>query len=106
MKSTLKMLCIVLVAIANLNNVVNAANGEKLYTTKSCVACHGVAGKVPLMPLYPKLDGQNSAYLIQQMQDIKSGARNNSMTIVMKGIMGIVNDAEMKAIAEWLASIK
>ncbi len=83
-----------------------ANDGAKLYTEKTCNACHGPEGKKPLMPTYPKLAGQNAGYAEQQMKDIKSGARNNGQTAAMKGVMHLVNDAEIKAIAEYLSKIK
>jgi len=83
-----------------------AADGAALYKQKTCVACHGADGAKPLMPDYPKLAGQNSAYMMRQMQDIKSGARANGNTAAMKGIMHLVNDEEMQAIADWLAGLK
>lgn len=71
-----------------------------------CVACHGAEGKKPLLPVYPKLNGQNAGYIIQQMKDIKSGARNNGQTAAMKGIMHMVNDDEIAAIAKYLSGVK
>lgn len=68
-----------------------------------CVACHGKDAKTPIMPSYPKLAGQNEAYLLQQLKDIQSGKRNNGMTAAMKGIMHMVNEEEMTAIAKWLS---
>ncbi len=108
MHSTLKTIAISLVAAASLSisSIVMAVDGATLFKTKTCTACHGQNGDKPIMPLYPKLGGQNAEYLVQQMQDIKSGARSNGMTMVMKGIMGIVTEAEMKTMAQWLASVK
>ena len=83
-----------------------ANDGAKLYSEKTCNACHGPEGKKPLMPNYPKLAGQNAAYAEQQMKDIKSGARNNAQTAAMKGVMHLVSDAEMKAIADYLSKVK
>lgn len=83
-----------------------AADGAKLYAEKTCNACHGADGKKPLMPNYPKLAGQNAAYAEQQMKDIKSGARNNGQTAAMKGVMHLVNDAEIKALADYLSKLK
>ncbi|WJW75955.1 cytochrome c [Thiohalobacter sp. IOR34] len=71
-----------------------------------CTACHGKDAKSPIMPQYPKLAGQNKAYLIQQLKDIKSGARNNGMTAAMKGIMHMVNEQEIEAIADYLSKLK
>jgi cytochrome c len=82
-----------------------SADGEKLYKTKTCVACHGKDGKTPLQPVYPKIAGQNQAYTLQQMKDIKSGARNNGQTGAMKGVMGLVSDDEMQALSEYIATM-
>ena len=54
-----------------------ALDGEALYTERGCIYCHGPAGREPALPDYPKLDGQNEDYLVQQMKDIKSRARDN-----------------------------
>jgi cytochrome c len=83
---------------------VAAADGASLFKTKTCWSCHGKDAKTPLMPMYPKLSGQTAEYAYNQMKDIKSGARNNGQTAAMKGVMGLVSDDEMKAIAEWLST--
>jgi cytochrome c len=82
-----------------------AADGATLYKTKTCSACHGKDGKTPLMPNYPKVAGQNSAYALQQMKDIKSGARNNGQTASMKGVMHLVTDEEMQVLSDYLATL-
>ena len=83
-----------------------ALDGAALYKDRTCNACHGPKADKPLMPNYPKIAGQNSAYIEQQMKDIKSGARNNGQTAAMKGVMHLVNDEEIKAIADYLAKLK
>ena len=83
-----------------------ALDGAKLYQEKTCWSCHGKDAKKTLMPNYPKLAGQNAAYAEQQMKDIKSGARNNGQTAAMKGVMHLVNDEEIKAIAAWLETLQ
>ena len=89
-----------------------ALDGAKLYQDKTCWSCHGKDAKTPLkgMP-YPKLAGQHATVLIKQiaeaqMKDIKSGARNNGQSAAMKGVMGLVSDEEIKAIAEYLSKLK
>ena len=86
--------------------VMAAPDGAKLYAEKTCNACHGPKGDKPLMPNYPKVSGQNASYIEAQMKDIKSGARNNGQTAAMKGVMHLVDDAEIKAISEYLAKLK
>lgn len=81
-------------------------DGAKLYAEKTCVACHGKDGKKTLTPQYPKIAGQNAAYAEQQMKDIKSGARANGQAAAMKGVMHLVSDAEIKVLAEYLATLK
>ena len=83
---------------------VAAGDGAALFQSKTCWSCHGKDAKTPLMPMYPKLAGQNADYAYNQMKDIKSGARSNGQSVAMKGVMGLVSDAEMRAIADWLAT--
>ena len=83
-----------------------AADGATLYQEKTCWSCHGKDGKKTLTPQFPKIAGQNAAYAEQQMKDIKSGARNNGQTAAMKGVMELVNDEEIKALADYLSKLK
>lgn len=83
-----------------------AADGATLYKEKTCWTCHGKDAKTPIAPNYPKLAGQNADYALQQMKDIKSGARNNGQSAAMKAVMHLVNDQEMKVIADWLSKLK
>ncbi len=83
----------------------HAADGATLYATKTCVACHGKDAKTPLLPDYPKLAGQSAAYALQQMKDIKSGARSNAQTASMKGVMHMVTNEEMAILAEYLEGL-
>ena len=78
--------------------------GEEAYEV--CGACHLPSGAGRPDGTFPQLAGQNAAYAEQQMKDIKSGARNNGQTAAMKGVMHLVNDEEIKAIATWLESLK
>ncbi len=82
-----------------------AADGAALYTAKGCGACHGADAKTPIMPLYPKIAGQSKEYVTQQMNDIKSGARSNGMSVAMKGIMASVSDEETAAIADYISGL-
>ena len=80
------------------------ADGKALYQTKGCAGCHGTDGKTPVTPTYPKLAGQNAAYLLQQLKDIKSGARSNGMSsIAMQPTVTSISDEELKQIADWLS---
>ncbi len=82
-----------------------AMDGAQLYQKKTCFACHGKDANTPVMPAYPKIAGQNAAYAAQQMRDIKSGARANGMSAAMKGVMHLVSDEEITAIADYLSTL-
>ena len=83
-----------------------APDGATLYNEKTCIACHGPKGGKPLLPNYPKITGQSSAYSEQQMKDIKSGARKNGQAAAMAGVMHMVNEEEIKVLATWLETLK
>lgn len=88
-----------------------APDGRSLFRTKTCIACHGKDGAKAIQN-YPELAGQDKAYLLAQMKDIKEGTRvsgkderGNPRSQGMRDIMHLFNDAEMKAIADWLATL-
>ena len=102
--TTTFFLAVLMTGLLGAGNVL-ALDGAALYQSKTCFACHGADAKSPIMPSYPKLAGQNATYSFQQMKDIKSGARSNSMSAVMRAVMQMVSEEEMEAIAEWLESL-
>ncbi|HEC07036.1 MAG TPA: c-type cytochrome [Thiolapillus brandeum] len=71
--------------ITAFGSTASAASGKRLFMT--CTACHGKDGKTPIMPTYPKIAGQNKAYVLQQIKDIMSGKRANGQSIAMKGVL-------------------
>ncbi|MCP4046655.1 MAG: c-type cytochrome [Gammaproteobacteria bacterium] len=81
------------------------ADGSSLYQAKACLGCHGVDAKTPPLPIYPKLAGQSADYAFNQMKAIKSGARSSGQSAIMKGIMVMVSEDEMREIADWLSTL-
>ncbi len=67
-----------------------------------CVACHAADGNSNT-PANPRLAGQHPEYLIKQLQEYKSGKRQNA---IMQGIAATLSDDDMRNIAHWLASQK
>ncbi|MGI9251543.1 MAG: c-type cytochrome [Pseudohongiellaceae bacterium] len=65
-----------------------------------CATCHGADGNSELV-INPKLAGQNFGYLMKQMEDYKSGVRNDA---VMTAMIATVSDQDMQDIAAWYAS--
>ena len=75
------------------------AKGQTI-STQVCAACHtndGTRGS----PANPILAGQHPEYLVKQLQEFKSGKRDNA---VMKGFAGMLSDDDMKNVAYFYAS--
>lgn len=86
------------------------AAGKKLYDdgneasgVPACGGCHMEKGEGN--ERYPRVSGQHQAYTIQQMQDFKTGARNNDKGRVMRVVAERMTENEMKAVAEYLAAL-
>jgi cytochrome c553 len=75
--------------------------GEASFTA-ACAACHGADGNSAI-PANPKLSQQHPEYLVKQLQEFKSGKRNNA---IMKGFATTLSDDDMRNIAYWLTSKK
>jgi cytochrome c len=106
MKPLILLFAMTVVAAAAAPAFAQEDNGAKLYQEKTCWSCHGKDAKTPLLPEYPKIAGQNAQYAERQMLDIKSGARANGNSAAMNGIMVLVNEKEIKAIAEYVSKLK
>jgi cytochrome c553 len=68
----------------------------------ACVGCHqpNAAGA----QRYPRLAGQRKTYVVQQLNNFKSGARTNDRAHVMRSIASKLADEDMRAVAEYVAS--
>jgi cytochrome c553 len=67
-----------------------------------CIACHAADGN-SMIPANPKLAQQHPEYLVKQLQEYKSGKRENA---IMKGFASALSDEDMRNISFWLASQK
>lgn len=67
-----------------------------------CVACHAADGNSTI-PANPKLAQQHPEYLVKQLEEFKSGKRNDA---VMKGFASALSDEDMRNVSFWLASQK
>lgn len=76
------------------------AKGEASYAM--CAACHAADGNSAIAA-NPKLAQQHPQYLVKQLQEFKSGKRENA---IMTGMSAALSDDDMKNVAFWLASKK
>ncbi|RRD56235.1 cytochrome c4 [Comamonadaceae bacterium OH2545_COT-014] len=77
---------------------IDLAKGEASYAAV-CAACHAADGN-STVPAQPKLAQQHPEYLVKQMLDFKSGARENA---IMKGFAAATSEEDVRNIAAWLA---
>ncbi len=67
-----------------------------------CQACHGDHGGGNAVAGYPRLAGQNRAYLLKQLDDFASGTRKNG---VMQPNASALTPAERKAMAAYYSAM-
>lgn len=83
--------------------VAEELDGAKLYVDKTCASCHGDAGNKPIAENYPKLGGQNKAYLIDKLKGYKAGEVKGNQAAVMTPMAAMLSDDEMEAVATYLS---
>jgi len=99
----------------NKPNVVNNPEllefGRKFYTegnpdqgVPACAGCHQPDGTGT--STYPHLAGQHASYVYQQMKRFASGERDNDRGLVMQSLALRMSEQEMKAVSEYVTSLK
>lgn len=86
--------------------------GEKIYRggiaekgVAACAGCHGPAGAgIPAQ--YPRLAGQWADYTKAQLVAFRAGERANDPAGMMRGVAARMSDAEMAAVADYIAGLK
>ena len=86
--------------------------GEKIYRggiqangVPACAACHGPAGD-GLPVKYPRLNGQHTEYVLNQLRQFRLGARANDEAKVMRTIAAKLTDQEMEAVADYIQGLR
>ena len=70
----------------------------------ACGGCHGEDGAGN--DKFPRLNGQNPPYVVQQLQNFKNGVRTNDPKAVMRAVAKRLTDEEMAAVAEYIVTLK
>jgi cytochrome c553 len=65
--------------------------GTKKIINNLCIACHAIDGN-SVVPVNPRLAGQHAAYISKQLNNFKSGLREN---IVMAGMVANLTEEDM-----------
>ncbi len=88
-----------------------AAQGKEIYdegvvgsAVPACSGCHNEDGSGT--EKYPRIAGQHSVYVIQQLLSFKSGVRANDVKAVMRAVAKRMNEKEIRAVAEYVVTLK
>ena len=90
-------------------SVAQADDGQKIYTqggaqpaATACFACHGADGMGMPAAGFPRLAGLSADYLRKQLEDFRSGSRENP---VMQPLAKALSEAEIQAVTRTLAAM-
>lgn len=90
----------------------NLKTGEDIYRggvtavgIPGCMGCHGPNGSGNPAAGFPSLGGQNSAYIIEQLKNFRSGARANDPGEMMRSIAKRLSDDEISAVANYVSGL-
>ncbi|MFC6633949.1 c-type cytochrome [Microbulbifer taiwanensis] len=85
----------------NLYRAGNAQTG-----VPACMGCHSPSGKGNAPAGYPRLSGQYAQYVETQLKAFREGTRaNDGDTRVMRSVAKQLSDAEIKAVANYVAGL-
>ena len=89
------------------------ALGEQMYKggnnatgVAACAACHGPTGTGNPASNFPALNGQHATYIKNQLNAFRKGERANDAGKMMRNVAAKMTDAEIEAVAEYIAGLK
>ena len=87
--------------------------GEKLYrggdaarAIPACMACHGPTARGNEPAKFPALRGQQSVYVVKQLNDYASGARTTGPNGIMETIAKRLSPDDIRNVASYLQGIR
>ncbi|MCG9694848.1 c-type cytochrome [Vibrio sp. Isolate22] len=79
----------------------NLMAGEKL-VNNLCSQCHGDK-IIPFVQTYPNIKGQKSSYILKQLRDFKSDARQD---LYMQSVVKSLSDKDLQDVAAFYSTLK
>ncbi|WP_432697046.1 c-type cytochrome [Marinobacterium sp. YM272] len=86
--------------------------GEEIYRAgiadkgvAACTACHSPNGKGNNAAGFPALSGQHATYVESSLNKFAAGERNNDPNAMMRDIAVKLNEAEMKAVSQYVQGL-
>lgn len=87
--------------------------GEKIYRggitetgVAACIGCHSPNGRGNGPAGWPSLAGQHPEYTVVQLQAFRAGMRANDPNAMMRSLVKRMSDAEMQAVAAYIAGMR
>jgi cytochrome c553 len=87
--------------------------GEKLYRggdasrgIPACMACHGPTGRGNEPAKFPALRGQQSAYVVKQLNDYATGTRTTGPNGIMQTIAKRLSNDDIRNLASYMQGIR
>ncbi len=79
--------------------------GDQAKGLPACAGCHGPTG-AGIPSQYPRIGGQYPEYLEAQLKGFRDGARANDPNKMMRMVALKMTDAEIKAVADYIAGLR
>ena len=87
--------------------------GERVYragnvatSVPACTGCHAPDGKGNAPAAFPRLSGQHPEYIEKQLRAFRAGNRtNDGDAMIMRSIADKMSDAEIIAVANYIAGL-
>jgi len=80
-----------------------AVDAAKIYV--ACAGCHGVHGEKKALGKSQVIQGWEASKVVTALQGYKDGTYGGAMKGVMKGQASKLNDAQIKALAEYISKL-
>lgn len=94
-----------LLAILGFTAMLSAADGSALF--QKCAACHGVKADKAALGKSEVIAGWKADKTLEALKGYKAGTRNTKgMGALMKGQTAALSDGDMKALSDYIATLK
>jgi len=94
-------------AVEKAKEAVTGGNEKGKAAYAKCVSCHGADGKTKALGKSEVIAGQAAADVEKKLAEYKAGTRNVAgMGALMKGQVASMSDEDIKAVAEYISTLK
>ena len=80
------------------------SQGREKYV--QCASCHGADGRSMVVPEYPKIGGQNAAYVANALKAYRGGRRQGTYAAIMSEVAKPLTDDDIANLAAYVESLE